>query len=149
MWNHCLIKLPFVAAVLVCTFVAHAEISSTELVNAYFKAYNAHNVERMLAIVTDDIRWMSVDGNSIALEADGKESLGDAMLAHFARSPSTRSEVRDISALGDFVTVIEAAMRDSNSATGAQCAIAVYQFSEGLIANVWYYAARPCEQTAD
>ena len=149
MWNRCLIKLPVVATVLVCSFAAHAEISSTELVDSYFKAYNAHNVDRMLAMVTDDVRWMSVDGNSIALEADGKESLGVAMNAHFARSPSTRSEMRDISALGDFVTVIEAAMRDSDAATRSQCAITVYQFSEGLIANVWYYAAQPCEQTAD
>ena len=136
-------------SVLACAFAARAESASHELVHAYFSAYNAHNVGEMRTMVTDDVRWMSVEGDRIAVEANGKKSLGEAMAAHFARSPSTRSEVRDINELGKFVTVIEAAMRESDGATGSQCAISVYQISAGLISNVWYYAALPCAPAAE
>jgi hypothetical protein len=91
---------------------------------------------------------MSVDGDQIYVEAAGKESLGEGMVAHFAKSPTTRSEVLEISRLGNFVTVTEAAMRESDGVVRSQCAISVYQISKGLISNVWYYAAQPCEQIA-
>lgn len=134
---------------LVCAVAARAEPSSHEVVHFYISAYNAHNVEEMLTLVTDDIRWMSVDGIRIRLEAAGKEALGNGMADYFASLPSARSEVRDISQLGDFVTVVEAAIWESDGATQSQCAISVYQISEGLISNVWYYPARPCEQIDD
>ena len=128
---------------------ACADSSSNVLIDSYFSAYNAHDVDEMLTLVTDDIRWMYVDGDQVYVEAAGKDSLGVAMVAHFARSPTTRSEVRELSRLGNFVAVTEAAMRESDGAVHSQCAISVYQISEGLISNVWYYAAQPCERIAD
>jgi len=139
----------FAFAALACVGAVRADTAAQNLIHSYFSAYNAHDVEEMLTMVTDDVRWMSVDDNNIYVEAEGRESLGNGMVSHFRNSPTTRSEVRAISELGQFVTVIEAAMRDADGVTHSQCAISVYQLADGLITNVWYYGAQPCERFAE
>lgn len=123
--------------------------SAAERVLDFIEAYNAHDVDKMLTMVSADIRWMNVDGIRIRLQAAGREALGTGMTSYFAGLPSARAEVRDIRQLDDFVTVVEAAIWDDNGRSQAQCAVSVYQLTAGLIANVWYYPARECPVASD
>ncbi len=132
-------------AVFCASIPALADLSPTHVVQSFVEAYNAHDVDKMLAHVTDDIRWMSVDGEQIGIEASGKTALGNAMKEYFTGLPSARSEIRHSHALGDFVSVIEKALWSSNGVTKSQCAVAVYQLRDGYIANVWYHSAQPCD----
>ena len=115
-----------------------------DVVEAYISAYNEQNVDDMIALVTDSVRWMSVDGVRIRLESVGKEALGAGVSSYFASLPSARSAIRSLSEVGDFVTVVEEASWISDGAPQSQCAVSVYQVSDGLIASVWYFAAQAC-----
>ena len=97
-----------------------------------------------LALVTDDIRWMSVDGAGISVETGNADELRKAMVEYFEARASSHSQLLDIHSSGPFVTTLEQA--GSRDRPG-ECAIAVYEFSGQLIRNVWYYRAHACEET--
>lgn len=137
--------LLLIVAQLVLAHAPRAQATSQDLVLAFIEAYNTQDVDEMLALVTADIRWMSVEGVRIRMQTVGKEALGSGMRGYFDNLPSARAEVRDIRQLDDFVTVVEAALWEENGVAQSQCAISVYQVSAGLISNVWYYPARQCE----
>ena len=128
---------------------AQAQQSSRDIVQSYLDAYNEHDIAGILALVTHDIRWMAVDGIRMRLQSAGKEALGDGITAYFENLPSARSEAREMNVLGNFVVVIEEAIWESAGVTNSQCAISVYEITGGLISNVWYYPAQPCEPTSD
>ena len=123
---------------------AEAEITAASLVRLYVAAYNARNVDLMLTRVSDDIRWMSVDSDDLVTEAQGKRELGAVMNSYFENLPSARSKIREIHTIGSYVSVIEEAQWTAESGAKSQCALAVYEIDAGLIANVWYHAAQPC-----
>ena len=114
------------------------------VVRAYVEAYNAHDVDRMLSFMVDPVRWMSVAGDAIAIEASGKDAVGSSMSGYFGRLPSARSELRRVISVGNFVSTIEESMWESGGESRAQCALANYELSGGKIVNVWYHAAQPC-----
>ena len=129
-----------------CVNAASAQVpTATEVVEAYVAAYNEQDVESMLSLVTEDVRWMTVDGVRIRLESVGKEALGAGVAAYFTNLPSARSVLRSLDAAGDFVTAIEKATWVSDGETRSQCAVSVYQLRDELIMAVWYFSAQPCD----
>lgn len=114
----------------------------TRIVEQFIAAYNAHDVEAMLALVHPTVQWLSVDGAAVAVEADGAETLGEAMSGYFAALPSSRSTAEAIMEAGHFVSVWERAQWESNGETRTQRSLAVYEVEEGKIRRVWYYPAQ-------
>ncbi len=116
----------------------------SDSVSAYVAAYNAHDVDGMLAMVTDDVRWSIVDAATVTVMTEGKNALASAMHEYFADSPSTRSRIHGTQVNGNFVSVIEEALWQSGATWRSQCSLAIYAFEDGLIGDVWYFAAQPC-----
>lgn len=123
---------------------AEAEINAESIVRLFVAAYNAHNVDAMLTRVSDDVRWMSIDGGRVRTETSGKAELAAEMAAYFENLPSSRSEIRHIQTVGGYVSVVEHATWLSEDAKRSQCALAIYEVRENLISNVWYHAAQAC-----
>jgi len=121
-----------------------SDLGNAGIVSTYVAAYNDHDIERMLGMVTDDIRWMSVEKNNVAVITEGKLALASALADYFTGLPSASSRIRYIQANGTFVSVIEEAIWASRGETRSQCALAVYEFDASLITNVWYYSGEPC-----
>ena len=86
---------------------------------------------------------MSVDGAEVSVETGDANELRQAMEEYFDARTSSRSRLLDIHANGPFVTTLEQAGSEDRA---GQCAIAVYEFSDRLIKNVWYYRAHNCEE---
>ena len=149
----------FITGILACGFLhaqeappeegtTETQIAPTEIVRNFIDAYNAHDIQRMNDFVTDDIIWMSVDKNKLNTETTGKDQLSESMKSYFEGLPSTRSKLHSVRALGNFVTSIEESQWESKGAQKSRCAISVYELADGLIANVWYFAAHTCEEDA-
>lgn len=125
-------------------------VSATDniaIVEAFVDTYNRHDVDGMLGFVAPDVRWMSVTSDSLSTEVAGREQLGKAMRDYFAGLPSTRSEVRTISRSGPFVHTVEQAFWKSGNTEKSQCSVAMYEVTDGLVQNVWYFDGHACTDT--
>lgn len=116
------------------------------LVERYVDAFNRHDVNAMATLADEDVRWMSVSGAEISVEAVGREQLRTAMEDYFASVPSACSEIRAIEKSGPFVQVIEEAFWRSGGKEKSQCSTAVYETRDGRIRNVWYFPAHECPE---
>lgn len=118
-----------------------AEIAVRHLVDAF----NAHDPTAMLTVCASDVRWMSVAGEVLSIEAKDAVALEQSMRAYFERVPSARSTLRKIGVSGPFVTTIEEARWESHGVARSQCSTAIYELRDDKIRNVWYFAAHRCD----
>ncbi|MEP3421359.1 MAG: nuclear transport factor 2 family protein [Erythrobacter sp.] len=124
--------------------LAHSEdsgsVTEREVVSAYVEAYNERDLEAMLALMHDEVQWLSVEGDSVAVFANGKADLASQMRDYMASPLATESEIDAGVTDGNFVAVREIARW--NNAAGEQreqSALAVYEIEGGLVRRVWYY----------
>jgi hypothetical protein len=101
-------------------------------------AFNAHDVEGMLACVDDDIQWFSMSGDRMEVEARGHEAFRGAMEAYFEAIPGARSEIESAVVSGSYVSVRERAFWGDEQ---SQVALGVFEVRHGRILRVWYYPA--------
>ena len=118
-------------------------LSPEEAVKKLIAAFNAHDVDAMVAMVDPKVQWLSLNGSKIAVEADGSEALAKGMGGYFKALPSARSTVESIMVSGSFVAVRERAHWSAKGEDRSQAALAVYQVRDGKILRVWYYPAEP------
>lgn len=130
-----------------CALV-YAQDSPEDVVRSFTEAYNEHDVDRMQDFVSDNVHWMSVQADKVNVETTGKKELVASMSSYFEGLPTTRSTLHSIRTLGEFVTLIEESQWEAKGAKKSQCAVSVYELKDGLILNVWYFAARTCERAA-
>ena len=126
---------------LLCTSVAANEVDHAALVEDYVAAFNAQDSAAMARMVTDDVQWLSVNGDSVAVETAGREALVKAMDSYFASCASCRSKLVDVQVLGSRVSVIEEASWLAGDERRAQSSIAVYEFEGSLITRVYYFVS--------
>ncbi|ASG64816.1 hypothetical protein CEW91_00980 [Idiomarina piscisalsi] len=113
----------------------------SEQVKQFVAAFNAHDAELMSQYVTDNIQWLSVNGDRIAVETSGKTELIKAMSGYFKSCPSCQSELTDITVLGNRVSTIEEASWRQKDQLRSQKSLAIYEFSNSLIRRVYYFPA--------
>ena len=115
------------------------------VVMAFVKAFNRHDVNDMLALATDDVVWMSIDGEQIIKETGDAASLKTGMEAYFLSRPTSHSRIKQIQSSGNWVMTLEHAGRMVDEIFTGQCAYAMYKFDEQLIKSVWYFPAHNCQ----
>jgi hypothetical protein len=108
-------------------------------VREFVAAFNARDIDGMLARVTEDIAWLNVSGKTVSVETEGKEALRKGMESYFKSLPSARSELIWVQSSPIRVATLEKASWDGKSGPRAQVSIAVYEFQEGLIKRVYYH----------
>jgi len=113
----------------------------SEQVKDFVAAYNAHDAELMSQYVTDDIQWLSVNGDKIAVETSGKTELIKVMSGYFESCASCQSKLTDITLLGNRVSTVEEASWRQNGELRSQKSLAIYEFNNSLIRRVYYFPA--------
>lgn len=143
-----LISRKVLAAAVIATAAttSRADNDAAATVRAFVDAYTAHDIDAMVALAADDLRWLSVDRANMAIEDFGKDTLRTAMLGYFENIPSTRSRLDSLIANGDYVSAVERASWEKEGETKEQCSVAVYHVVDNLVSAVWYYPATPCEE---
>lgn len=131
----------FYRALLLLLLAGGASCGNDSIVEQFMDAYNNHSVDAMLELTTDDVRWMSVAGDKISIEADGKVALRSAMTDFFANRLHARSRHRSIKRSSSFVYTLAEAYAASGE---RQCSVSIYELQRNKIANVWYFAAQQC-----
>lgn len=117
---------------------------NSENVERFVEAFNEHDIDAMLDLAAEDVRWMYVAGDQLSIETSTRLQLREAMAGYFASTPGARAEIRSITESGSFVHTVEKAYWNSNGVDKNQCSMAVYQFVEGKVLNVWYFPAYEC-----
>jgi len=117
--------------------------TETLAVSAYVDAYNARDLEAMIALMHDDVQWLSVEGDTVSVFANGKSNLTEQMRSYISSPIATTSEIDGEATVdGRFVAVREIARwTGQDGALRSQSALAVYEFEDGLIRRVYYYPA--------
>ncbi|NNF52657.1 MAG: nuclear transport factor 2 family protein [Gammaproteobacteria bacterium] len=105
----------------------------------FMAAFNDHDPAAMVALVSEDVRWLTVDGDSIAIEVQGRDALEAAMADYFEAGPRSPSRMRFARSDGEYVLGVEEIMRGPASEGRNQCSVVVYRFEASLIRDVWYY----------
>ena len=108
-------------------------------VRDYVSAFNNREIDTMLGMVSDDIQWLSVAGDKITVETQGKPKLRESMAAYFKSTPSAKSELEWVQVTASRVAALERAAWQSKSGPKSQAGLCVYEFRDGLISRVYYY----------
>ena len=132
--------------VILSSGIQASQTGAEQKVTAFVTAFNKKDVDGMLKLASENIRWMSIAGESMATEANGSEQLKTAMIDYFASHPNSYSKIRQIQSSRSWVTTLEHAGAEIDGQFKGQCAYAMYQIEEGLIEFVWYFSAHQCEQ---
>lgn len=117
-----------------------AESGHEEIVYSYVAAFNAHNVEAMLEMVTDDVQWLTIGGDKIVTETGNKEELRQGMEGYFESCSTCKSNLIHVFSTGTRVSALEEANFETAQGSQKQQSISIYEFSGNLIKRVYYFA---------
>ena len=93
-------------------------------------------------MVTEDVTWLALAGDEVAVESNSKAELVNGIKSYFSALPSVRSSIGPAAVSGPYVAVEERVSWKSKSGESkSQAALAVYQVHMGKIKRVWYYPA--------
>jgi len=118
---------------------AARDTTPTAVLRAYIAAYNAHDIDAVVALLDPDFVWLSVVGDSVQIEARGPAAVREQLVSYFRSLPSARSEIEDVSALGPWVSVKERAHWTNARGPRSQASLSVYEVRGGRLRRVWYY----------
>ena len=115
-------------------------------VKQFVAAFNARNIEAMLAVVDEKVQWLSVDGTKVTIEADGKNALRASMERYFRDCPSCKSSLDWVRGSGSRVAATERATWSGKDGFKSQRSLSVYEFRNGKILRVYYFPTEPDAQ---
>lgn len=113
--------------------------SHSRTVDRFIAAFNAHDSNAMAALVTDDVEWLSISADKIAVETKGKSKLVASMDAYFKSCPTCRSTISETITTPARVSAIEVASWKGKDGEKSQKGLSVYEFSGDLIRRVYYF----------
>ena len=114
--------------------------SPEAVVRAYVEAANARELEALLALATDGIEWLSVEGTRVAVETSGRAALREALVGYYQGCPSCRSSLEWMETAGSRVAAYErASWTDKDGVARSQTSLSVYELVGNKIARVYYF----------
>jgi hypothetical protein len=118
-------------------------VTGEPLVRKFYGDFNSHNAEALVSHVAENVRWMTITGEAIAVEVAGRDALRTSMTRYFRGLPTVQSRIESLMVAGDFVTVHERVTWRAGTAEKTQSALAVYKLKGPEILAVWYYDVMP------
>lgn len=123
------------------TLAQTQEPTLEQTVHSYINAFNGHDTEAMLKLVTNDVEWLSIDGETIIKETNSKAALRSAMIDYFKSCTSCQARLVHIFSSSNRVSALEVASFETNSGLQKQQSMSLYEFSGTLIRRVYYFPA--------
>ena len=109
-------------------------MTPVDIVQHQLDAYNAHDLDQFVSCFSEDVRMFRMPTETPSTV--GKAALRTLYAEHRFSIPTLRAELLNRIALGDKVADHE---RIHGLHAQPSEVMAVYQISDGLIANVWFY----------
>jgi hypothetical protein len=124
--------------------VAESNARAESIVRAFVDAYNEREVDEMLALCTDDVRWLSINGDVLNVESIGAADLRKSLLSDLISSLVAHSSILTIQSSESQVSLVEEARWSSDSGSGVQCSTVVYELRGNKIRDIWYFPTHKC-----
>ncbi len=118
--------------------------SPQSVVHAFEKAFNDHRVDDMLALLSPDVVWFSIAGDSMTTEARGRDYISTWLKDYFKSLPSIRSSFDGVISSGSFIATLERPTWTTPDGPRSQQALGIYEVRDGKILRIWYF---PSEKT--
>jgi len=83
------------------------ESSKLKVVQRFVAAFNSHDVDGMMKLVSEDVAWLNVKGNEVDLQTVGRSGTRAAMKGYFASTPTVKSLIVRSMVAGSFVSIQE------------------------------------------
>lgn len=113
-----------------------------DLVRKQLAAFNRHSPDEVVACYAENIKWLSIDGDQVSTEGDGRESIRSWLAGYFKSLPSVQSELLEINQTGPHVVFRErASWTAKDGSPRSQTAIGIFEVRDGLVQRSWYYPA--------
>lgn len=120
---------------------AHADGALQTRVAAFIEAFNAQQVDVMLAQVDADVELVWLDGGVATVDTKGRDALRQFLTEYFAANADVRSQLTWLSASHERVAAMETVAWTGAGGRRTQSSLSVYEFSAGKIRRVWYFPA--------
>ncbi len=134
--------MTIVALGMVIVLQESAPDASERQVRAFVDAFNTRNIDGMLALASDAVQWLSVDGAKVGVETEGKDALRASMTKYFQQCPSCKSDLVWLKTAGSRVTALERANWTNRAGVAvSQTSLSVYELKDGRIVRVYYFPA--------
>jgi hypothetical protein len=127
----------------------HTQADSEARVQEFVAAFNSRNIDAMLALVDENLQWLSISGAKITIETDGKNALRESMVRYFRSCPSCKSSLESVRMSGSRLTAMERASWSAKSGNKSQTSLSVYEFRNGKILRVYYFPVDVDAPSAD
>jgi hypothetical protein len=119
----------------------NSSVEPEKQVRAFVEAFNARDIDGMLAMADENIQWLSVDAAKISVETEGKAALRESMSRYFRSCPTCKSSLEWIQRAGSRVSAMERASWSGKSGAKSQSGLSVYEFRGDKILRVYYFPA--------
>ena len=120
---------------------ANSSVEPEKRVREFTEAFNARDIDAMLAMADENVQWLIVDGAKVSIETEGKAALRESMVRYFRSCPSCKSSLEWIQLAGSRVTAMERASWTGKSGAKSQRSLSVYEFRGDKILRVYYFSA--------
>jgi hypothetical protein len=135
-------RLPLLFAGLACFVIPLFASPEIDVVQKQLEAFNRHSAAEVVACYAENIKWRSIDGDSVSVEGTDRASILEWLTGYFKSLPSVHSELSDVSQNGPYVVFRErAAWTGKDGKPRAQTAIGVFEVRDGVVQRAWYFPA--------
>lgn len=110
-----------------------------EIVQNYVAAFDAQDTSAMMNMVTDDVQWLNIDGETIVKNTNSKEELREAMMDYFKSCSTCKSRLAQVFSTGSRVSALEVVSFQSRNGPEEERSVSLYEFSGSLISRVYYF----------
>lgn len=112
------------------------------LVRVYMDAFNRHDPAGIAACLHPEAAWMSLEGDRLSQEGNGREAIQAWLKGYFASTPTVKSEPLDLTQTGAFLSLKErVTWTAKDGSTQRQSALCTFEIRDQLIRRVWYFPA--------
>jgi uncharacterized protein len=122
--------------------------AESKTVRQFIEAFNSRNLDAMMNLATDDVKWFTLAGDKLTTETSDKTSLRKFMEGYFKSCPTCKSKITNVNQNGTRVTMTETESWETANGKKTNDSFAVYEFVGGRIARVYYYG-EPAKSSYD
>ena len=125
--------------ILLLSINSFGQKSEMKITKQFIEAFNTRNLDAMMNLATDDVKWFKLAGDKLTTETSDKASLRNFMEGYFKSCPTCKSKITNLNQNRTRVTMTETASWETAKGKQSSDSFAVYEFMSGKIARVYYY----------
>jgi len=111
-----------------------------KLLNDQVDAFNQQDIQRLVANVSDDMKYYYLTADELIVETSGKVAFETAMTNYFNSGIKPFSTIESSVIDGSRISFKEVVNhKNKNGETVSSSAMGIYQYHEGKIVRAWYF----------